>query len=144
MNKEAVQHERGPRNSTIRRQMALYMKESAAVAASLLTANVSSTHGLYNSIMPLATSHVFPPTNVLIPPTPVVPCTLSASSQSSTSLSTNNPYSSFITPHNPLPSSLSVNYSILGASSFETLYQQNLFLASLHQANSLASRCVSL
>lgn len=29
MNKEAVQHERGPRNSTIRRQVALYLKESS-------------------------------------------------------------------------------------------------------------------
>jgi len=28
MNKEAVQHERGPRNSTIRKQMALLLKES--------------------------------------------------------------------------------------------------------------------
>ena len=27
MNKEAVQHERGPRNSTLRRQMSLYFKE---------------------------------------------------------------------------------------------------------------------
>lgn len=30
MNKDAVQHERGPRNSTIRRQVALYLKESGA------------------------------------------------------------------------------------------------------------------
>ncbi|XP_077977492.1 nuclear receptor subfamily 2 group E member 1-like [Glandiceps talaboti] len=29
MNKDAVQHERGPRNSTIRKQMALYLKETA-------------------------------------------------------------------------------------------------------------------
>ncbi|XP_066942770.1 nuclear receptor subfamily 2 group E member 1 [Macrobrachium rosenbergii] len=29
MNKEAVQHERGPRNSTLRRQMSLYFKESS-------------------------------------------------------------------------------------------------------------------
>lgn len=28
MNREAVQHERGPRNSTIRRQVALYLKDS--------------------------------------------------------------------------------------------------------------------
>ncbi|XP_030851407.1 nuclear receptor subfamily 2 group E member 1 [Strongylocentrotus purpuratus] len=33
MNKDAVQHERGPRNSTIKKQMALYLKESAAAAA---------------------------------------------------------------------------------------------------------------
>lgn len=36
MNKEAVQHERGPRNSTIRRQVALYLKESAAAGPSPL------------------------------------------------------------------------------------------------------------
>ncbi|XP_059166791.1 nuclear receptor subfamily 2 group E member 1-like [Physella acuta] len=29
MNKDAVQHERGPRNSTIRRQVAMYLKESS-------------------------------------------------------------------------------------------------------------------
>ncbi|EZA61059.1 Nuclear receptor subfamily 2 group E member [Ooceraea biroi] len=33
MNKDAVQHERGPRNSTIRRQMALYFKEPEALAS---------------------------------------------------------------------------------------------------------------
>ncbi|XP_032687191.1 nuclear receptor subfamily 2 group E member 1 isoform X2 [Odontomachus brunneus] len=32
MNKDAVQHERGPRNSTIRRQMALYYKEPEIIA----------------------------------------------------------------------------------------------------------------
>ena len=31
----AVQHERGPRNSTIRRQMALYIKEAADYSASM-------------------------------------------------------------------------------------------------------------
>lgn len=34
MNREAVQHERGPRNSTIRRQVAQYLKESAASLSS--------------------------------------------------------------------------------------------------------------
>lgn len=33
MNKDAVQHERGPRNSTIRRQMALYLKEPEMMAS---------------------------------------------------------------------------------------------------------------
>ncbi|XP_072765162.1 nuclear receptor subfamily 2 group E member 1 [Anoplolepis gracilipes] len=33
MNKDAVQHERGPRNSTIRRQMALYFKEPEIIAS---------------------------------------------------------------------------------------------------------------
>ena len=35
MNKEAVQHERGPRNSTLRRQMSLYFKEHHHPAASI-------------------------------------------------------------------------------------------------------------
>ncbi|XP_064487720.1 nuclear receptor subfamily 2 group E member 1-like isoform X2 [Ornithodoros turicata] len=33
MNKEAVQHERGPRNSTLRRQVALYLKEATGTDA---------------------------------------------------------------------------------------------------------------
>ncbi|KAG8037745.1 hypothetical protein G9C98_005956, partial [Cotesia typhae] len=40
MNKEAVQHERGPRNATLRRQMALYFKEPEAInniTASMIT-----------------------------------------------------------------------------------------------------------
>ncbi|CAD5120217.1 DgyrCDS8787 [Dimorphilus gyrociliatus] len=36
MNKDAVQHERGPRNSTIRRQMALYVKEKAEATTRVL------------------------------------------------------------------------------------------------------------
>ncbi|CAD6236002.1 GSCOCG00008044001-RA-CDS [Cotesia congregata] len=38
MNKEAVQHERGPRNATLRRQMALYFKEPEAI--NNMTANM--------------------------------------------------------------------------------------------------------
>ncbi|XP_044590551.1 nuclear receptor subfamily 2 group E member 1 [Cotesia glomerata] len=38
MNKEAVQHERGPRNATLRRQMALYFKEPETI--SNMTANM--------------------------------------------------------------------------------------------------------
>lgn len=33
MNKEAVQHERGPRNSTLRRQMALFFKDPSEIGA---------------------------------------------------------------------------------------------------------------
>nr|CAD7604930.1 unnamed protein product [Timema genevievae] len=36
MNKDAVQHERGPRNSTLRRQMALYFKEPGSPSSSPL------------------------------------------------------------------------------------------------------------
>lgn len=35
MNKDAVQHERGPRNSTIRRQVAMYLKETSELASSM-------------------------------------------------------------------------------------------------------------
>jgi hypothetical protein len=48
MNKEAVQHERGPRNSTIRRQVALYLKESAAAAAVVSMANNNNTSMLHH------------------------------------------------------------------------------------------------
>ncbi|KAH3724370.1 hypothetical protein DPMN_050186, partial [Dreissena polymorpha] len=33
MNKDAVQHERGPRNSTIRRQVAMYLKETSELSS---------------------------------------------------------------------------------------------------------------
>ncbi|XP_038048117.1 nuclear receptor subfamily 2 group E member 1-like [Patiria miniata] len=42
MNKDAVQHERGPRNSTIRKQMALYLKESAAAATDVASPLVAA------------------------------------------------------------------------------------------------------
>ncbi|XKL62099.1 hypothetical protein PGB90_001932 [Kerria lacca] len=49
MNKDAVQHERGPRNSTLQRQMTLYFKDSAegpSVSPVLdLTSRISSTSG---------------------------------------------------------------------------------------------------
>ena len=38
----AVQHERGPRNSTIRKQMALYLKESAAAATDVSSPMVAA------------------------------------------------------------------------------------------------------
>ncbi|XP_076445529.1 nuclear receptor subfamily 2 group E member 1-like [Babylonia areolata] len=36
MNKDAVQHERGPRNSTIRRQVAMYLKETSELGGAIL------------------------------------------------------------------------------------------------------------
>ncbi|ELU12704.1 hypothetical protein CAPTEDRAFT_226190 [Capitella teleta] len=39
MNKDAVQHERGPRNSTIRRQVAIYLKETSELSASMAAAH---------------------------------------------------------------------------------------------------------
>jgi len=48
MNRDAVQHERGPRNSTIRRQMALLMKESNEILSSVYRA----TPNLFQRFMP--------------------------------------------------------------------------------------------
>ncbi|XP_067945724.1 nuclear receptor subfamily 2 group E member 1-like [Watersipora subatra] len=38
MNKDAVQHERGPRNSTIRRQVAMYLRETSELASAISSA----------------------------------------------------------------------------------------------------------
>ena len=68
MNKEAVQHERGPRNSTIRRQVALYLKESVAAAAAVSMAN--------SSILPSApalTSRITSSLTHLPRPQPILP-----------------------------------------------------------------------
>ncbi|KAF6035680.1 tll [Bugula neritina] len=40
MNKDAVQHERGPRNSTIRRQVAMYLRETSELASAISSASV--------------------------------------------------------------------------------------------------------
>ncbi|KAK7602673.1 hypothetical protein V9T40_006647 [Parthenolecanium corni] len=50
MNKDAVQHERGPRNSTLQRQMSLYLKEpsessSVSPCLDLSSSRISSTSG---------------------------------------------------------------------------------------------------
>jgi nuclear receptor subfamily 2 group E protein 1 len=42
MNKDAVQHERGPRNSTIRRQVALYLKDTSVIDRLSLTSTFMS------------------------------------------------------------------------------------------------------
>ncbi|KAJ8027153.1 Nuclear receptor subfamily 2 group E member 1 [Holothuria leucospilota] len=70
MNKDAVQHERGPRNSTIKKQMALYLKESAAAAAAAAVANSELAgnfggayphHGaLYHSLIPVSAAECYP------------------------------------------------------------------------------------
>ncbi|XP_041463679.1 LOW QUALITY PROTEIN: nuclear receptor subfamily 2 group E member 1-like [Lytechinus variegatus] len=51
MNKDAVQHERGPRNSTIKKQMALYLKETAAAAAAAAAGDLPPPH-LPNGYLP--------------------------------------------------------------------------------------------
>ncbi|XP_042147344.1 nuclear receptor subfamily 2 group E member 1 [Ixodes scapularis] len=43
MNKEAVQHERGPRNSTLRRQVALYLKEATSAAGLRMAHSAASS-----------------------------------------------------------------------------------------------------
>ena len=45
MNKDAVQHERGPRNSTLRRQMSLYFKEQVSPTTPPLTVTPPTTLG---------------------------------------------------------------------------------------------------
>ncbi|KAI1301249.1 Nuclear receptor subfamily 2 group E member 1 [Halotydeus destructor] len=84
MNKEAVQHERGPRNSTIRRQLALFLKESDATIghfshAGLQGASLGPQSGLLSSGAPpanflvprsLASSSVNPSLAHSLPPLP--------------------------------------------------------------------------
>ncbi|XP_049771960.1 nuclear receptor subfamily 2 group E member 1 [Schistocerca cancellata] len=60
MNKDAVQHERGPRNSTLRRQLALYLKEPDMAAAAAAAAAAATAAALHSS-------HVAP--MKLLPPT---------------------------------------------------------------------------
>ncbi|CAG2168794.1 unnamed protein product, partial [Oppiella nova] len=43
MNKDAVQHERGPRNSTIRRQVALYLKDTSVIDRLSLSSSFMSS-----------------------------------------------------------------------------------------------------
>ncbi|ESO85739.1 hypothetical protein LOTGIDRAFT_130367, partial [Lottia gigantea] len=46
MNKDAVQHERGPRNSTIRRQVAMYLKETSEMGGLI------ASHPFRNPLLP--------------------------------------------------------------------------------------------
>ena len=74
MNKDAVQHERGPRNSTLRRQMSLYFKEQVSPTTPPLTVTPPTT------VPPLP---VFSTASLLAPPpvsspqfmTPLTPLT---------------------------------------------------------------------
>ncbi|XP_076356834.1 nuclear receptor subfamily 2 group E member tailless [Tachypleus tridentatus] len=52
MNKDAVQHERGPRNSTIRRQVAMYFKETAGTE--LMSTPPFSSHPAFTSLITVA------------------------------------------------------------------------------------------
>ena len=71
MNKDAVQHERGPRNSTLRRQMSLYFKEQVSPTTPPLTVTPPTTLG----------GPALPPifsTASLLAPAPVVPMQVSS------------------------------------------------------------------
>ncbi|KAK3098201.1 hypothetical protein FSP39_017141 [Pinctada imbricata] len=83
MNKDAVQHERGPRNSTIRRQVAMYLKETrdygALVAQSpFRPPYLTGCYGIEHmadafAMSPLEPSSPVSPTGVLCQPTPKYP-----------------------------------------------------------------------
>ena len=76
----AVQHERGPRNSTIRRQVAMYLKETSELSASI-AAHGAFRQGFFPAGMmpmsPEAVTTVEPPRTppsgpVVVQPTPKV------------------------------------------------------------------------
>uniref|UniRef100_A0A914WUD4 Nuclear receptor subfamily 2 group E member 1 n=1 Tax=Plectus sambesii TaxID=2011161 RepID=A0A914WUD4_9BILA len=67
MNKDAVQHERGPRNSTLRRQMALYFKENS------LAVGAPSNPTAFPGMRPLTDMHFSPQP---APPFPLFPSAL--------------------------------------------------------------------
>ncbi|XP_064617694.1 nuclear receptor subfamily 2 group E member 1-like [Liolophura sinensis] len=87
MNKDAVQHERGPRNSTIRRQVAMYLKEASELPSVLAHSPfrpaffpglVSLDHVTPNDgITVSAVDHGSIPGSVLCQPTPKYPHELS-------------------------------------------------------------------
>lgn len=62
MNKDAVQHERGPRNSTLRRQMALY--KEVVMGADQMPSDLMISHSIFNG---------FPMPPMLIPNVPPPP-----------------------------------------------------------------------
>ena len=89
MNREAVQHERGPRNSTLRRQMSLFFKEHTMAAASSPAAfpgmattassaspdpeETSATPEKGSSSSPNSTSSPHPSFQQQLPPSPPLP-----------------------------------------------------------------------
>ncbi|KAB7496814.1 Nuclear receptor subfamily 2 group E member 1 [Armadillidium nasatum] len=85
MNKDAVQHERGPRNSTLRRQMSLYFKDSSIGSESPPQPSQSTSSTPPSSVQPPPTvssttvPHSSPPISFPIPSS-------TSSHQSSTSL----------------------------------------------------------
>ncbi|XP_054267107.1 nuclear receptor subfamily 2 group E member 1-like [Macrosteles quadrilineatus] len=72
MNKDAVQHERGPRNSTLRRQVAMFFKDAEAGALALPT----SAPSVLDLALPKVSSSTAspprpsPPAHLLPPPSP--------------------------------------------------------------------------
>lgn len=114
MNKEAVQHERGPRNSTIRRQVALYLKESAAAAAVVSMASTTSSmlhhhhHHATSSISPTAlTSRLGLPSLSSLNHLPRPQALLPPTSVSSGQPHLPHPWSSIFAASNPTAAALS-------------------------------------
>ncbi|XP_072018828.1 nuclear receptor subfamily 2 group E member 1-like [Amphiura filiformis] len=90
MNKDAVQHERGPRNSTIRKQMAMYLKESAAVTE-------AAAHPLIAGY-----PHHIPLLSPMIGAEPFTPILISAS-ETPVSGAMTSPFPCYPTPKYPHP-----------------------------------------
>ena len=78
MNKDAVQHERGPRNSTLRRQMSLYFKEHSSQPQQLSPSQQSSPGPIFTPTSSILGHTLTPPMSMSIPPPPPMP-TLSPS-----------------------------------------------------------------
>ncbi|XP_074642537.1 nuclear receptor subfamily 2 group E member 1-like [Tubulanus polymorphus] len=61
MNKDAVQHERGPRNSTIRRQVAMYLKEQTELSSMMSVANTPFRSPYFPSTTLMGLERLQPP-----------------------------------------------------------------------------------
>ena len=74
MNRDAVQHERGPRNSTLRRQMSLYFKDQAspppppAPMPSAIPASMHQAMPNFAAAVTSAATPMLPPPTSLSPP----------------------------------------------------------------------------
>jgi hypothetical protein len=77
MNKDAVQHERGPRNSTLRRQMSLYFKEHTSPQRQQ---QQSSPPPMFTPGSTLLGSSLTPPMSLTLPPPPMPTVSPSVSS----------------------------------------------------------------
>ena len=124
MNKDAVQHERGPRNSTLRRQMSLYFKEQVSPTTPPLTVTPPTTLG----------GPALPPifsTASLLAPAPVVPMQVSSPPHSFITTPLSRPSPPFFAAAAPPPPPPALNPAFFNDSLSKT-YQ--LHLSYLDQA----------